>query len=164
MVEAKVVGLEGVVEGFFAGMAEGRMADVVGQREGFGQLRVQAQGNSQSAGDLGHFQGVGKAAAEVVGGWIDAEAGEDLGFAGEAAKGARMQDASGVAGKGRAIGMRRFGMGAAGQFRIRAAADGDSQGAKQLPDWIPACSSKGTGRVHVWLYRRGLALRAKKGK
>ena len=59
---------QGAVEGLFAGVAEGRMADVVDQREGFGELHVQPQGCGQRARDLRHFQGVRQAAAEVVAG------------------------------------------------------------------------------------------------
>ena len=37
VVEAEAVGAQGVVEGFFASVAEGRMADVVRQGERFGE-------------------------------------------------------------------------------------------------------------------------------
>ena len=46
----------------------------------------------------------------MVAGRIAGQAGEDLGFARQAAKGARMQDAGAVAGKGSAIGMGRLWM------------------------------------------------------
>jgi hypothetical protein len=45
---------------------------------------------------------------------ISGQAGEDLGLAGQAAKGARVQDAGGIAGKRSAIGMGRFGVRATG--------------------------------------------------
>ena len=61
------------------------------------------------------LQRVGQAAAEVVAGRIAGQAGEDLRLAGQAAKGARVQDAGGVAGKGRAVGMRRLVVGAPGK-------------------------------------------------
>ena len=74
---------------------------------------------ASGAGDLGHFQGVGEAAAKVVGRGVGGQAGEDLRLAGQAAKGARVQDAGGVAGKGRAVGMRRLGVRAAGKVAAR---------------------------------------------
>ena len=125
VVEAQAVGLEGVVEGLLAGVAKGRMANVVDQCEGLGQLGVEAQGGGQGAGDLGDLEGVGEAAAEVVGGGFCGQAGEDLGLAGEAAKGLGVQNPGGVAGEGSAVGMRGFGVGAAGEFGVLAAADGN---------------------------------------
>ena len=101
--------LEGGVEGLFAGVAEGRMADVVDQGEGLGQLGIEAEGAGQGAGDLRDFKGVGEAAAEVVSGRVAGQAGKDLGLAGEAAEGAGVQDAGGVAGKGSAVGVGRLG-------------------------------------------------------
>ena len=68
VVEAEAVGAEALVEGFFAGVAEGRMADVVDQGESLGELGIEAEGGGQGAGDLGDFKGVGEAAAEVVAG------------------------------------------------------------------------------------------------
>jgi hypothetical protein len=44
VVEAQAVGFRHFVESLFAGVAEGRMADVVDQRQGLGQFRIQAQG------------------------------------------------------------------------------------------------------------------------
>jgi hypothetical protein len=49
VVEAQQVDLEGAVESFFAGMAEGRMADVVDQGKGLGQFYVEAQSAGQGA-------------------------------------------------------------------------------------------------------------------
>jgi hypothetical protein len=105
------VRLKGLVEGFFAGVAEGRMADVVDQREGFGEFDVEAQRGGQGAGDLGDF----KVWVRRLRKWSEGEsrreqAGEDLGLAGQAAEGAGVQDAGGVAGKGRAIGVGRLGV------------------------------------------------------
>jgi hypothetical protein len=50
VVEAEVVGTEGAVESLFAGMAEGGMADVVDQGEGFGEGGVEAERGGGSAG------------------------------------------------------------------------------------------------------------------
>ena len=119
VVEGEAVGAEGVVQGFFAGVAEGRMADVVYQGEGFGEFRIECERGGEGAGDLGDFEGVGKPIAEVVGGrgerLVRGESGEDLGFAGEAAEGARVEDSGGVAGEGSAVGVRRLRMGAKGE-------------------------------------------------
>jgi len=105
VVEAEAVLAERVVEGALAGVAEGGMADVVGEGEGFGEVLIEAEGAGGGAGDLGDFEGVGEAAAEMVGGAL----GEDLGFAGEAAKGAGVEDAADVALEGGAVGMGRLG-------------------------------------------------------
>ncbi len=89
-------------------MAEWRMADIVYQSEGLGQFRVEAQICGQGSSDLRDFKGVGEAAAEVVGSSISRQAGEDLGFAGQAAKCARVEYSGCIAGEGSAISMRRL--------------------------------------------------------
>ena len=48
------------VEAAFAGVAEGRMADVVGEGERFGEIGVEAEGTGGGAGDLGDLQAVGR--------------------------------------------------------------------------------------------------------
>ncbi len=68
VVEAEPGAAQAVVKSFFSGVAERRVADIVGQRQGFGQFRIQPQSAGQSAGDLGYFKRMRKAAAEVVGG------------------------------------------------------------------------------------------------
>jgi hypothetical protein len=115
-----------VVESLFAGVAEGRMADIVGQRKSLGEFRIQSQGRGESAGDLGYFERVGEAAAEVVGWRFGGQAGEDLGFARQSAKGARVQNAGGIAGKGSAIGVGRLSVCAKAKFAVPA--DGNSRG------------------------------------
>ena len=104
MVETQAVSAHGFVERVFAGVAKGRMADVMYQRERFGEVAVQAKGGGDGARKLGDFDGVGEAATVMVG----VALGEDLGFAGEAAEGSRMNDARAVALKGRAISVLRF--------------------------------------------------------
>ena len=93
VVEAEAVALEALVQGALAGVAEGRMADVVDQCQRLGEVFVEAERAGAGAGDLRDLDGVGQAAAEVVGG----AAGEDLGLAREAAEGARLHDAFAVA-------------------------------------------------------------------
>jgi hypothetical protein len=77
-------------------VAEGRMADVVDKRKGFGEVFIQTERAGCHAGDLGDLDGVSKAAAKVVG----CPAGEDLRLPREAAKGASLDDALPIALKG----------------------------------------------------------------
>ncbi len=49
-----------------AGMAEGRMAEVVGERQRLGEVLVQPQRARDRPGDLRHLQRVGEARAVVV--------------------------------------------------------------------------------------------------
>ena len=100
---------------------KGRMADVVRQRQRLGQLRVQPQCSRPAVRAICVTSSV---CVSRLRKWSDGRVGrqarEDLGLAGQAAKGARMQNAGGVAGKRRAVGVRRFGVRAAGQVAIRA--------------------------------------------
>ena len=98
-------GAHQLVETRFAGVAEGRMADVMRQRQGLGEIGIQSQRGRDGAGDLGHFDGVRQAVAEMIG----IARGEDLGFGFEAAKGARVDDAIAIARVIVSIGMRRLG-------------------------------------------------------
>jgi hypothetical protein len=106
VVEAQAVLLEAAVEGALAGVTKGRMADVVDKGKGFGEILVEAESLGDFAGDLGDFHGVREARAEVIGG----AAGEDLGLAGEAAEGTRLDDALAVPLEGGAQRVRRDGM------------------------------------------------------
>ncbi len=121
VVEAEAVTLQAAVEGALAGVAEGRVADVVDEGEGFGEIFVEVQGGGDGAGDLRDLDGVGEARAEVVGG----AGGEDLRLAGEAAEGAGLDDALAVALEGgadagaRARGSSRGGAVAGGAGRAR---------------------------------------------
>ena len=79
-------------------MTEGRMAQVVRQGDGLRQISVQSQGLGKGTGNLRHFQAVGQSGSIVV-----AFMGhEHLGLFLEPAKGAGMDDAVPVPGKGRA--------------------------------------------------------------
>ena len=55
-------------QGCLAGVAEGRVAEVVGHPDRFDQVLVEAEGAADRAGDLGDFQGVGETGAVVVAG------------------------------------------------------------------------------------------------
>ena len=74
---------------------------------------------------MGDFKGVGETAAQMVGGRAGARAGEDLSLAGQAAEGAGVEDARGVAGEGGTVGVERFRMRALRERRVSGARDGD---------------------------------------
>ena len=113
VVKAESVGLHGFVEGTFASVAEGRVAEVVGQGEGFHQIGIELQFVGDGARDLADFQSVGEAVAKVVG----VAAREDLRLRFQTAEGAGMNNAVAVALKVVPVGMRRFGIAAsAGVF------------------------------------------------
>ncbi len=82
------MGLETGVQRPLAGMAERRMADVMGQRQGLGQVFVEAQLPGHGAGDLRHFQRVGETGAVM----IALMEHEDLGLVLEAPKRGRVDD------------------------------------------------------------------------
>jgi len=96
VVEAETVLTQSFIESFFAGVAEGRMADVVREGESFGELRVEAEGSGDGAGDLGDLESVGEPAAEVIGGELSGEAGEDLRLPRKTAEGASVEDSGSV--------------------------------------------------------------------
>ena len=98
-----------MIQGFFPGVAKGRMADVVSEGKGFGQIGVKPQSSCQCARGLRDLEGVGEPAAEVIARRKPGETGENLRFACETAEGARVQDARAVPGKWRAIEVRWLG-------------------------------------------------------
>jgi hypothetical protein len=108
VLEAAVL-LHAGVEHVLADMAERRVAEVVGQRQGFRQVFVQAQHARQRAADLGDLQAVGQAGAEQVALVVD----EHLGLVFQAAEGGGMHDAVAVA--------LEFGTRCGGRFRMAAA-------------------------------------------
>ena len=109
VVEA-AVGRHGRGQRPLAGMAERRMAEIVGQRQRLGEILVEAQQAGDGAGDLRHLQGVGEARAVVVA-LVEHE---HLRLVGEAPEGGGMHDAVAVALEGRAHGAGGLGMDAAG--------------------------------------------------
>ena len=92
VVEAAGIGERGV-ERIFPGMAEGRMAEIVGEAQSFGQVLVQAKRASDRPPDLGDFEAVGQADPEMVAVGGD----EYLGLVAKAAEGNRMDDPVAVA-------------------------------------------------------------------
>jgi hypothetical protein len=97
------------VELLFAGVAEGRVADIVDQRESFGKISVEFQGSSDGAGNLGDFESVREAVAEMVG----IARGENLRFGFQTAKRAGVNYAIAVAGIVVAVGVLRLRVAAA---------------------------------------------------
>ena len=71
-----------------ASMAEGRMADIVGETERLCQILVQPQGAGEDTADLRDFDAVREAGAVMVAIGRD----EDLRLGAQAAKGDRMDD------------------------------------------------------------------------
>ena len=92
VVEAAIVAHAGV-ERVLAGMAERRVAEIVAERDRFGEIVVEPKRPGERARDLRHLDGMGEAGAEMVALVID----EDLGLVGEAAEGGGMDDAVAVA-------------------------------------------------------------------
>ena len=78
-------------------MAEGRMPQIMRQRQGFGQILIQAQKPRDGPRDLRDFNGMGQPRAEVIAFVID----EHLRLVLQAAKGGRVDDAVPVPLKGR---------------------------------------------------------------
>jgi hypothetical protein len=59
VVEA-AAGLEAAVERPLAGMTEGRVTEVMGERQRLGEILVEAERAGERAGDLGDFERVGQ--------------------------------------------------------------------------------------------------------
>ena len=97
---------ETAVERALAGMAEGRMAEIMGERQGLGQVLVESQGARQRARDLGDFEGVGEPGAVV----IAFVKNEYLGFVRKPPKRGRVDDAVAVATERIARGAYRLGV------------------------------------------------------
>jgi hypothetical protein len=93
VVVESAMGREGPVQRPLAGMPERRVAEVMGQRQRFGQILVEAERAGDGAGDLGHFQRMGKPGPEVVPFVVD----KDLRLVLQAAKRIGMDDAVAVA-------------------------------------------------------------------
>ena len=88
VVEAQAVALQAAVESALARMPKRRMADIVDQGKGFGQIFVEAERCCDIASDLDDLDRMGEAAAKVV----RSAAGKDLRLARKPAEGARLHD------------------------------------------------------------------------
>ena len=104
MIEVTAVHAHQPIELPLAGMAERRMADVVDQRERFGELGIQAENRGHGASNLRDLQRVCQAVAEMVG----IAGRKDLRLSFETAESAGMDDAVAVTRVGAAVGMRRL--------------------------------------------------------
>jgi hypothetical protein len=91
---------------FFAGMAEGRMTNIMNQSQGLDQIDVQAKLSRDGSGDLRDLNGVSQTIAKV----IRVAAGKDLGFCLKTAERSGVNDAIPVALKVVAVGMLRLGI------------------------------------------------------
>src|SRR5262245_35993727 len=109
VVEPAAVGAHEFVELAFSGVAEGRMANVVNERQRLGKFAVEPESSGNGASDLRDFERVGEAVAKMIG----IARGENLRFGFKAAEGARMNDAIAVTRVFGAIGMARLGKAAA---------------------------------------------------
>ena len=92
VIEPTDVGCDGI-QRFLAGMAKGRVAQVVRQRHGLGQVFVGLKCARQAARQLRHFQRMGQAGAVIIAFMLH----KDLGLVLEAAEGGGMDDAVAVA-------------------------------------------------------------------
>ena len=110
VVEPQSVPLQALVQRALAGVPERRMADVVHQRQRLRQVLVQSQRLGHAARNLHHLDGVGQAAAKVVG----RATGKHLRLARQPAEGARLHNAFAVA-----LERRRDGRSGAGYTRDR---------------------------------------------
>jgi hypothetical protein len=112
VIEEAAVCAHQFVEFAFTGVTERRVADIVNEREGFGEFGVQAERRGHGAGDLRDFERMRQAIAEMVG----VARGEDLRFGFEAAKRAGMNDAVAVSRVVAAVGMRGLRIAAAARL------------------------------------------------
>jgi len=109
VIKARAVGAHEFVEFLLAGVAEGRMPDVMDESESFGKIRVEAERGGNRASDLRNFQSMREPIAKMIG----VADGEDLRLGFEAAEGARMNDAVAVPRVFVAVRMRWFRIAAA---------------------------------------------------
>ena len=79
--------LHGMIQGSLPGMAERRMAKVVSERHGFGQILIDVQRTRHGPGDLRHFQAMGEPGAVMIALVIN----EYLRLVGQPAEGGGMQ-------------------------------------------------------------------------
>jgi hypothetical protein len=76
------------IERSLSGMAEGRMSDIVNQRQRLGQIFVQAKSHSAQPGNLRNLHRMGQPTAKVV----RRPAGKDLRFAGKTTEGTSLHN------------------------------------------------------------------------
>jgi len=127
VIEAKSVGAQGVIKRLFAGMTEGRMPNVVHQRERFGQIGVQPKSRRHGARDLRDFKCMGKATAKVVAGHFAGRACKHLRFSSQAPERACVQNAGAIASKRSTVGVKSLRMHTPREFTVCGAAHRNSR-------------------------------------
>ena len=119
VVEAPPMTAEAAVQCALTGMPEWRMADVVNKRKRLGQIFVQAKRGGNGPGNLCDLDGVGQAAAKMVG----RPAGKYLRLARETPEGAGLHNALAVTLEGRTRGTVRRGIDAGQKEIVRISGD-----------------------------------------
>lgn len=143
-------GRERGIERPLAGMAEGAVAEVVGERHGFGEILVDRERAGERAGDLRHLEAVGEAGAVM----IAFEIGEHLRLVLEAAEGRRMHDAVAIALPAAAVGALWFG------HRAAEARLGPTGPGGEVPPHRDLLRTRTAGTARSRFDKRGLALRS----
>src|SRR4051812_11364900 len=113
VVEGQSVLVHRSVERLFSGMAEGRVPDIVHQRERFRKICIQAQCSGDSPRDLSDLESMSQPIAEMIG----VAAGEKPGLCFQAAESASVNHAISVALKIVAVGVRRLWKAASARLR-----------------------------------------------
>ena len=114
----------------FAGMSERRMADVVAQRESFGELFIEIERRGHGAGDLRDLDGVSKPVAKMIG-----NAGRKyLCFVFQAPESPGVDDAVAIALELAAVSVRQLGIAPA-----PAVLNGKTQTAQPVHRWAAHC-------------------------
>ena len=88
------------------------MPEIVRERDGFGQIFIEAQGARNGAADRCNFDGVSQPRAQMVAGAVE----ENLRLVFQTTKGSRMNDASPIALEFGSISVRRLGKSPAAGF------------------------------------------------
>ena len=143
-------------------MAEGRVAQIVGQRQRLGQVLVEPQRAGDGARDLRHLEAVGQARAVVVA-LVEHE---HLRLVGEAPEGGGVHDAVAVALEGGAhraggLGMdaagARLGLGCVGSQRPLSPLAGQAPCLIALLRWLPSANPGLTSVVRDPMYQARIA-------
>ena len=93
------------IERALAGMAERRMAEIMGERQRLGEVLVEAERAGERAGDLRHLERVGQPGAVMVA-LVEHE---HLGLVAQPAEGGGMDDPVAIAPEGLRVRARRLG-------------------------------------------------------
>ncbi len=145
------------VQFLFTGVGEGRMADVVAERERLRQIFIQGQHRSYRTRDLRDFDGVRQPVAEMVG-----NAGrKDLHFILQPAEGAGVNDAIAIALEFVTVRVRKLGIAAAAASVYR-----EAQAGERVHFWVRSESALIAARLTLLrvLLRKGSSnLRARCG-